>query len=521
MKRATFNLFFYWLAAGGVLVLMLWAAGTSQGAISDCIDATCRITAADGGRGSGCVFEITEGRIYVLTAGHVVERADTVQCEFWAAGHQSIPLPGRVIMRCSAADAAVVALQAGQFAGRLPKAVPLAGRDWIARPGETLTSVGCANGGWSTGWKGHVLGYQGDDLHFLPTPANGRSGSALFDAEGTKIVGVVRARDEQSGEGIATSVQSLYQGFPTRLAASSAERTQCGPGGCPVPQRQGYLLPYRNWQAERDRQRDAQPQQPIWPTLPLAPIPEGAKPPAAPDLGPITQRLDQMTNNESRIIDLLMELRKAPQPPAPPGSWAAPGGVPAEGARPPAASQAISDDKAAKAAEEAKAKAEEAKAGAEKAVSEVKLQSDKLHDALAQVKDLVKQQIGDQGTLLERIEARREKVKSELGPSASEIQIAQAYAKDLAAEKLPTALPLLITIVASALGLGGLGVIGARMAASTLAPALGAAIKGTPNVDIPALHALAQKAHDRIDALLHPAAAPAKPQAAPPAPPAS
>ena len=50
-------------------------------------------------------------------------------------------------------------------------------------PGETLRSVGCANGTWATGWTGHALGYDDDGLRFVPAPANGRSGSAIFDAE--------------------------------------------------------------------------------------------------------------------------------------------------------------------------------------------------------------------------------------------------------------------------------------------------------------------------------------------------
>jgi len=421
MKRAILNLSVYWLTAGGIMVLvLLWAARTSQGAISDCIDATCRITTADGGRGSGCVFEITAGRIYVLTAAHVADSADAVQCEFWSGGHQSTPLPGRVIMRSAAADAAVVLLEAGQFAGRLPKAVPLAAHAWLAKPGDTLTSVGCANGAWSTGWKGHALGYQGGDLHFLPTPANGRSGSALFDAEGAKIVGIVRARDEQSGDGIATSVQSLYQGFQTR--------TQCGPGGCNpggggVPQRPGYLLPYRNWQAERDRQRDvqpyAQPQPPqqVWPTLPLTPIPESPRPQAAPpDFGPITQRLDQMANNENRIIELLMELRRAPAPISP--------AVP-EAATPQAAPI---DEKAAKAAEDAKARAEEAREVAAKAQKDTSTLAEK-HDKLA---DLIRQH----GTLFERFEARREAVEAKLGEHATRLEKVHEFVKSYVDDKI-------------------------------------------------------------------------------------
>ena len=57
--------------------------GACQAALSDCIDATCRITTTSGSRGSGCVFEIDDGKVWIVTAGHVVGDAGTVQCEFW------------------------------------------------------------------------------------------------------------------------------------------------------------------------------------------------------------------------------------------------------------------------------------------------------------------------------------------------------------------------------------------------------------------------------------------------------
>jgi len=113
---------------------------------------------------------------------------------FWRQGHQSQPLAGQVIARSETADAAVITVAEAAFDGVLPCVIPIAPRDHAVSAGATLSSVGCANGTWSTGWKGHALGYNGGDLHFLPTPANGRSGSAVFDAEGKMIVAVLRAR---------------------------------------------------------------------------------------------------------------------------------------------------------------------------------------------------------------------------------------------------------------------------------------------------------------------------------------
>ncbi len=199
------------------LAMFLQSGGLCQAALSDCIDATCRITTAEGSCGSGCVFEIGNGSVYVLTAGHVTGKAAAVQCEFWRQGHQSSPLAGRVIGSSTAADAAVIAVPVAALGGLLPAAVPLAPRGEAVGAGDTLLSVGCANGTWSTGWKGHVLGYRAEGkLRFVPAPANGRSGSALFDGEGKHIVGVITARTGDGQQGIATPIAAVYRAFDCR-----------------------------------------------------------------------------------------------------------------------------------------------------------------------------------------------------------------------------------------------------------------------------------------------------------------
>lgn len=289
----------YWLLAGAlVLVLTLWAAHTARGAISDCHDATCRITTADGSAGSGCVFEISQGQVFVLTAAHVVGRHRTVACEFWRGGHQSQRLPGEVVLRVEndRCDAAVVAVPESQFGACLPQAIPVAPPDLVLAPGATITSVGCANAAWSTGWKGHVLGYSDGDLHFLPTPANGRSGSAIFDADGRQIVGLLRARTVNDSEGIACNLESLYAGLGRAVAEQSA---QCGPRGCPAaPSAPRYrALPYRQKQ-EFERFQEKGP----WPTLPPGPQPK--------------VELDETNRKLDRIADVVVDIRSQRTQPA-------------------------------------------------------------------------------------------------------------------------------------------------------------------------------------------------------------
>jgi len=310
----------YWSAAIVLIALIVFLMiSASHGAMTDCIDATCRITAADGGVGSGCVFEISQGRVYVLTAAHVVGKDRAVRCEFWRQGHQSLPLAGEVIARSESADAAIIAVPAEVFGGVPPSAIPIAPRDYAVPAGATLSSVGCANGTWSTGWKGHALGYDGVDLRFLPVPANGRSGSAIFDGEGKKIVGVLRARTVNDTEGIATPARSLYDAFSLSTsskrgdAAADAVEVQC-PGGvcpsgscpngtCPIgsnnPAQQGrnyYVLPYRQ-KVMQDLDKIANTP---YPTLPT-PAPITTKV----DLDPILQAQKATNDQLGAIANLL------------------------------------------------------------------------------------------------------------------------------------------------------------------------------------------------------------------------
>ncbi len=265
----------------------VFSCEAAEASLADCIDATCRIRAPDGSTGSGCVFEIGQGTVFVLTNRHVVGQAGSVQCVFWQHGHQSAVIAGQVLVRSGQVDVAVVTVSQSAFGGRLPRVIPIASRGTRLAEGETVTSVGCAKGAWATGFKGHVLGYDGTSLCFTPPPADGRSGSALFDAAGRKIVGLIWGRLEKGrGRGYAVTVENLYRALnfkqtesgwvhsPLRVL-SYTERAQCGPGGC-LP-----LLPYRRYQQQRENERDRQLDRldqrldqrlelrgQVWPTLP-------------------------------------------------------------------------------------------------------------------------------------------------------------------------------------------------------------------------------------------------------------
>lgn len=255
------------------LVVCLMVAVPSQAAVSDALDATCRVHASDGSVGTGCVFEISQRTVFVLTNRHVVDSASTVKCVFWRDGHQSIAIPGQVRAKSAAADVALITLPESAFSGQLPRVIPLAPRGTSLKAGDTITSAGCAKAAWATAWKGHVAGYENGHLRFSPPPANGRSGSAICDAKGEKIVGLIWGRSDQEGKGYAVSLENLYRSLRFQqtktgwIYSPKPLLTQCGPGGCPV-------LPYRRYEDWKGAQRDERMGRledradRVWPTLP-------------------------------------------------------------------------------------------------------------------------------------------------------------------------------------------------------------------------------------------------------------
>ena len=295
--------------------------------------ATARLTAADGGRGTGTAFERSQGYVWLVTCAHVAT-SPQLRVEWFYRGHQSGPVAGVVRWRDAGNDVAVIAVPESALGGVVPPVVPFAPPDHRATPGRPVYTVGSANGVWPTGFEGHALGYDQVGLQFLPPPQNGRSGSALVDESG-RIVGVVRARSEKTGgTGIATPVQAMYRLWGTSVQKEVAtavtvpwypatpvqerfryqiplpgvqrrqyfdglqDGAQCGPGGCPPqqqqPQQQGGIFGGGG----------------LWPTLPNAPQEQPGPPPALQyhpldalpiDLTPISDSLGKLAGAVERL----------------------------------------------------------------------------------------------------------------------------------------------------------------------------------------------------------------------------
>ena len=150
--------------------------------------ASVRVFASDGGLGSGSIYQKNAESIYILTNAHVVSRANSkVNIEFWYHGRLSKKIPGKVVafryQPQSDYDFAVVEVMAKDLGNYFEsiEAIPLA-PDQLKLDFTKIYSAGCPQGTWQTHWIGHGTEPIGtrQALKFVPMPANGRSGSAIY-----------------------------------------------------------------------------------------------------------------------------------------------------------------------------------------------------------------------------------------------------------------------------------------------------------------------------------------------------
>ncbi|MFZ5832479.1 MAG: S1 family peptidase [Planctomycetota bacterium] len=333
-----------WFAViGGFLLVAAMCSPpvARAGLPAETFHAVCRVTCGQAGAqsvGTGCVFALDDEAAWVLTCAHVVDR-EPICCEFWRAGHPSTPLSATLARRTDVrdADVAVLVVPRALFGNAPPEVITLAEPRSLRR-GETVVSLGCPQGSWPTGWTGHVLGDDGPQtVIFLPTPADGRSGSPLLNAEGTEIVALVRARAPDNSYGYADSAAAIRRALYgsnsglSRIEQESTEgslpfrplpgvtNTQCTPLGCfpsaprfalPNYNDRRYVLPYR---AEENRE---QQRQNPFPTLPQSapneppatlPAPALAAPIVAPQvtIAPAAPQADvQPANDERRTLNV-------------------------------------------------------------------------------------------------------------------------------------------------------------------------------------------------------------------------
>jgi len=399
----------FWINVLIAIVLIVAVVATAAHAgISECIDATCRVTCPDGSGkancGSGCVIQVSNGYAWILTNDHVAS-GSRAWCQFYRHGHTSQKMEGVVKFRHKQLDAAIIAVHASHFGGWVPPAIPTAPADYVVRPGETVLSVGCAEGHWPSLWRGHAIGYSGSNLLFRPGPEGGRSGSAIFSRDGRYIVGLLKQRNTREvtdqTHGIATYCRALRQGINASIRTADAgyfyRRDQCGPNGCP-PQQQQQQQP----QGGNN-----------WPTLPPAQVEVAPKV----DLTVTNGKLDALNDNVAALLVEIRTDRAAPEP------------IPVPDVTP------VVEEQAAKIAELRQAD-ELATAEREKLAEAVQGAVDVTAETHKQVGQVVAEQqrvsalITKEGTIGMRRAERLDRIEKQLGEDAGKIETTKAYMKD-------------------------------------------------------------------------------------------
>lgn len=208
------------------LSIIAIAPASAVASLHECYDATCRVHVS-GHAGTGCIFAADDTHYYVLTNAHVTRQGDKPRLVFVMRGAER-SVDAETVWHSYAAleqgyhrDIAVVKIPRAAFGDYTPSVIPIAEETFALAENQEITSVGCPGGGWVTAWKGHATSLTTDALNFVPPPMGGRSGSAIFDADGTKIVGLLAWGG--GGEGTAQTIGEIYRamrGEPAKLYTS-------------------------------------------------------------------------------------------------------------------------------------------------------------------------------------------------------------------------------------------------------------------------------------------------------------
>lgn len=212
--------------------VVLWA-GTARAAMSDAMQAVCKIVRPVAGQnigGTGFVFREDEKCLWIMTAAHVLGGYRTCQVRFYVGGEESLPVWGAVVQvsynRAHATnqlvgirDLAIIKVARSSVAYLEPAVARLASPQTLVNHLDTIFSVGCPDMRWPSAWLGQVYGEASDTFLFGPNPIPGRSGSPIFDKDGEHVIGVIIWYGNATGRAI--SISGIYDHFPELIDADA------------------------------------------------------------------------------------------------------------------------------------------------------------------------------------------------------------------------------------------------------------------------------------------------------------
>ncbi len=215
-----------------ILVFITWCilATIASADWQDCMDATCRIkvtrtktykkrfrtyTKTYSVYGTGCCYKISNGYAHIVTNKHVVGNQKTeVECEFWHKGYLQNSVTGTVVPNGSSFDVVTVTIPLGAFT-HVPAAVPFAPDYQSIHKGDTVVTAGCPGADWLSFQVGHIVECTTESaMIFVPQPWPGQSGSAIFDADGEYIIGLIYLYNSELRIGVAVALNAIKQAIP-------------------------------------------------------------------------------------------------------------------------------------------------------------------------------------------------------------------------------------------------------------------------------------------------------------------
>lgn len=249
------------VASAGIMLVVLLAAAMTAGVEQSVLDTTCKVSTSSqpssaqqcatkecgGSVGTGFAFFKDAEYVYVMTNRHVVgskSQGKTVYTTWWTQGRQTVKIPMFLVAVSQTYDLAVGRIRIGRFGRRVPRIVPLAS-DLNITMGQVIVTAGCPGGDWSTATQGHIVKPLVDknvqtSFLYLPKPRHGRSGSAIFNADGTEVVGLCY-QFTSTGYGKAYNSRVLRHVFRNAGSAGTNVRFrmfprkhQCNPTPQPV-----------------------------------------------------------------------------------------------------------------------------------------------------------------------------------------------------------------------------------------------------------------------------------------------
>ena len=148
------------MAMAAVLLATVLCVTCCEGGLAECIASTCRVRAGTSVGTGFCIAN--EGEVWVMTNAHIVRDGGPYSTEWYWQSHRSTRVPMELVWKkdTNTIDVALLKTSRAVFGGRVPPAVKVGPRGYIAERNEVVWTVGCPGGAAPTALRSSVVGYE-------------------------------------------------------------------------------------------------------------------------------------------------------------------------------------------------------------------------------------------------------------------------------------------------------------------------------------------------------------------------